>query len=1663
MRQLMDDVHLWNTAITNNGKDTGIDIVARNLYNPQEKNTAEDSFWAIQCKNWDHELSYKNIATFIASTATDSRYSGFILSTVGSYSKEITNKFDELNHQNNKSALIITPESMEKSSLDWNDFFHDRPAHKVTFDLRPHQRDAVDGITTAFEKGDRCRAIMACGTGKTLTSLRLAEQQCKTGGLVLFAAPSIALVSQSLREWSNQTRVPFRSLVVCSDTKASRTATSEDSLNVLSDLNFPATTNAEQLVKNYEYLTQSQPENTMLVIFTTYQSMGVIETAQSTHRLPDFDLCICDEAHRTTGVGVSSEEASAFQIVLHDDKVHVRKRVFMTATQRIYDTKVQEKARESNYVIASMDDESTYGPVAYELKFDEAVEKGLLCDYRVLVLAISQNAIPASLQRTIANEEGLELDDAAKIIGVYKSLAFHGTTTFQSDNTSDDEVPNFLTIHALDKDHDPHQDDDHAAVEPLHRAVGFCSTIRSSQDIDKYFEEVINEYLHENKQDTANPLHCSLQHIDGGMNTSLRTERLDWLAADTDPHECRILTNARCLSEGVDVPSLDAVIFFSAKKSKIDVIQAVGRVMRSFTNPHTGEKKQLGYIILPIFVPEGISPEEALSNSQSFDVVWEVLQALRSHDERIEAYINSLPYRLKERQEQRNHRIGQAEKTSDSTNTSSSTTSQHSHQGQFDLDTDLAEAIYVKTVERCGNKIYWDEWAEDIAAIAELHIADITRLVNHNDKVHDTFTGFVTELQKILNPGITQDDAIEMVAQHMVTIPIFDALFTTSDNQQATQAFETGNPITGALNRIIQTLNEAGVGVDDSKNVHQQNIQSLYQSVQRRATVARTGRGRQELIKDLYENFFSKAFKATAEKLGIVYTPSEIIDYILYFTNMLLQREFGKGLKDKGIHILDPFAGTGSFLAQLISKPDLIPIEELDHKYLNELHSNEILLLSYYIMTINIEQAWKQRSDVGVYIPFPGAILLDTFQAGELMYQHADQTNNNQGELFPEVNQYFYMNAERAQKQNKQDITVILGNPPYSAGQKNANDNNQNEHYPLLEQRIRDTYSAQTSMTNKNALMDSYIKAFRWASDRIGHQGIISFVTNAGWLKSQVGQGIRRCFSKEFNSIYVYDLRGNLRLGDKVAGHKEGGNPFNVRVPICIVTLVKNPQSEQHGVIHYHDVGECRTRLEKLQLVEEAAHSEPEWSVLSEDQYGDWLNHRHDGWNHLAPLGVWQGNKKTALGLFSIWSSGLKTSRDVWVSNYSKAAIQNHVSSMMYYYNTALQKYVDAFQSPDAYIHLDATRISWSRGLDIEFKRGQQLTYHPDYIVTTMYRPFSQRHIYYDRSVNEMIYQQEKLFPLIEQGKVAQNTVITVPGKGNSRFSTFISNTLPDLHLISIGAQCFPLYWYEKKNDSTDLSQNELPLDNDDTTKDYVTSLYVRHDAITDRALDAFRHLYPQAFPHRKEEEGGVELTKEDIFYYVYGILHSPQYREEFQSNLEKDLPRIPLVTDFRVFSERGRQLATLHLTYENAEIYSTIAFNGVNDGENPGPVSKMKWGKVTDPTTHKKVNDYTRLIYNDHVTITGIPADAQNYVVNGRSPIDWIIDQYQVKVDKASGIVNDPNDWKPENPRYIMELVGRCATVAVRTNKIVNTLPRYTEIQLTDDWPVEWLQPVQK
>lgn len=1559
-------------------RDVGIDLVA--------KLRDEDGFCAVQCKFYGSgaRISRADIDSFISASGRSPFVRRIIVDTTDA---EWGGNAEEALKDQHIPIFRLGLSDLAESPIDWNQFARDQTVHlSPKKKLRSHQTDAVTAVEEGLATADRGKLIMACGTGKTFTSLKIAEKLVGKGGRVLFLVPSLSLMSQTVREWTIDTETPLRSFAVCSDVQVGRRRSGDDVADLeIHDLAFPATTEAKKLASKANV---ADPD-TMTVVFSTYQSVQVVAEAQAKHKLPPFDLIICDEAHRTTGAKFEGEEESNF-IKVHDQAfINGKKRVYMTATPRIYGEAVQARAAEASVELCSMDDPALYGEVLFERGFSWAVENGLLSDYKVIVLAVDEEMVSASVQKRLADgTQELKLDDATKIIGCYKALT-------KSDLKAD------VAYDAL----------------PMRRALAFCRDIRSSKLIADEFEAVIDEYLtnifhDENARSEMPTLTCELEHVDGTFNAKNRNRLLDWLRNNSEPETCRILSNARCLSEGVDVPALDAILFLHPRKSQIDVVQSVGRVMRR------AEGKKLGYVILPVGVPAGVEPDQALNNNEKYRVVWQILNALRAHDDRFDATINKMGLgqdvserieviavtnELPSRSEAESTGIdlggGAATDGDDHDRDRSRAPGQEPRQTSFVFD-EISSAILAKIVKKCGRRAYWEDWATNIGEIAQSHITRLTGLLKKTGtKEREAFDEFLNELRDDLNDSVTEADAIEMLAQHIITRPVFEVLF---EGHQFTKE----NPVSQAMQHVLDVLDESNLDKESK------DLEKFYASVQARAKGITDPQAKQRLIVELYDKFFRNAFPRTTERLGIVYTPVEIVDFIINSVNEVLQEEFGQTLGSKGVHIIDPFTGTGTFITRLLQS-GLIAPEELEHKYRKEIHANEIVLLAYYIAAVNIEAVYHGLAS-GDYVPFEGICLTDTFQ----MYEKDDLISR----VMPD-------NSKRRKRQKAQDIRVIVGNPPYSKGQESADDNNANLSYPGLDNRIRDTYAAQSAATLKNSLYNSYVRALRWGSDRLGEAGVMAYVSNAGWIDGNAMDGLRKCIVDDYSSIYVFHLRGNQRTSGETS-RREGGKIFGSgsRAPIAITILVKNPKAIKRGQIRLYDIGDYLTREQKLSIIQQfgaisGIAKAGKWRPIVPDEHGDWLAQRDSRFNAYIKMG--DTRKADSTHLFVDCSGGVKTNRDTWTFNFSKSELERLVAKQIAFFNVQsarlpgdLKKSPD--KSPADLVDYDPSSISWSTGLQNYAARGATAELKSDDIRLASYRPFCRHWWWSYRMFNDRPASINSYFT----DSRATNHLICVSQPGSKLgFQVFMTALPPSLYLTDIsGSQCFPL-WVMRDAGEKDFLVESTPA---------------RSSGISDYGFAQAQKAYPSA-----------DFSREDVFYYVYGILHSPDYRTIFSDNLRKELPRIPWVRraeDFWAFSRAGRLMADLHVDYETVEPYPvTIKQGDLRTAVIKNPkafyhVEKMRFGG------NGREKDKTTVVYNANITMQDIPLAAYDYVVNGKPALEWVMERQAVTTDKASGIVNDANLYAIEtvgDPAYPLTLFQRVITVSLETMKIVRSLPK--------------------
>lgn len=1500
-------------------KDKGVDLVAEQF---------NGDIIAIQAKFYKNSIGKSEINSFVAETGSKYYQGGLIVSTVDEWNKNARSTIEN----NQKNIEILGLSDLRNSQINWSDFNFERPEEltiKKPKELRFYQKTALENAINHFEKNERGQLIMAPGTGKTFTSLKISEALSKKASnqfKVLYLVPSIQLLTQTLRGWNNDTELKIASMAVTSDRDASRGSDGTEDIKA-TDIGYPATTSKDQLLKNWNDIKETQSDRDMTVVFSTYQSIDVIGDAQN-EGFPEFDLIISDEAHRTTGAHEMNKDASVFTKVHDNEKVKGKLRMYQTATPKIYGDNVKKNAKDKSILLSSMDDESKYGEVIYRMGFGQAVSHGILTDYKVMVLAVDETAIQKDMQKTLADpENGLNIDDVGRIVGIWNGMMRRNGYKNPIKNSPYDGAP-------------------------LERAIAFTRTIEDSKKVSKQFEEVVNEYIGSSIDQQTTKL--SMKHADGSMNALQKGEVLDWLADSNKPiDEARIVSNVRFLTEGIDVPTLDAVIFLAPKKSQVDIVQAVGRIMRK------SENKDYGYIILPVVIPAGETPETVLDNNKQYEAVWQIINALRSVDERFEAMVDKLNIAKPKQLEVIG--IGGAPNVENNIENASEGTepTQKYEQTQLEFDWDKFEgAIFGKIVQKVGDRKYLENWSADVANIAQRQISWIkTKLEDKNDPITIEFKKFVSSLKYNINDSIDENQAAEMLSQHLITKPIFEALFSE-------YSFVNNNPVSTAMENIVKELEKSGFAKE------QENLAPLYESVKMRAEGVEKAEDKQKIIITLYDKFFSKAFKSTTERLGIVFTPIEVVDFIVKSVDDVLKKYFGKSLSSEGVHILDSFTGTGTFIVRTLNylKKQMdngeITLSDITRKFTQELHANEIILLSYYIAAINIESTFDEiNGDEQGYIPFEGIVLTDTFESTE-NESTIDDT-------------YFGTNDERLKRQLEIPITAIIGNPPYSVGQNSENDNNQNLKYPQLKSRVKETYADNSKTKLKQALYDSYVQAFRWASDRIGDHGVIGFVTNGAFIDNQSFDGFRDSLYEEFNHLYILNLRGDQRTQGEVS-KKEGGKIFGSgsRTPIAISILVKDG-SDNHE-LHYHDIGDYLSRNQKLDILrEKQSIINIDWKKLIPDQNNDWINQRDE--NYLSFPSTFD---KSSEQIFNNYTLGVQSGRDWWTIGFGKNHTKKNAELMIDNFNYEIErlKYVDDKLSK---INTSPDFVNWSDVLKKRLLRSEKIEKKTSQMVITSFRPFTKKWMYFEDAIIHRPRQYKKISDF--------GTIIFTTGTGVSKdFSALTTANIPNYHYLDTGRAL-----YEKETNSTgDLSN-----------------------------ISTFSTQY-------------YNLNEEDTFYYVYGVLHSNEYKMLYSSDLNKAMARIPLLKNKEQYVDIGRKLIQLHLNYENQKKWENVEVQ-IHENEPDYRVKKMK---------HPKKGDLETIIYNDCITIKNIPIEAYGYIVNGRSAIEWIIDQYRVKTDKKSGIIDDPNEFS-DDPKYILNLLLSIITVSMKTLELIEELPEFEVI----------------
>ncbi|GAA8557038.1 DEAD/DEAH box helicase family protein [Helicobacter pylori] len=1277
-----ESIDLWGDwKLRGKERDRGIDIVIT---------TSNKEYIAVQCKFHQDSISLNDIATFLTqlqSGVGEVRFKKGIIISSSNLTSNALNAIEQIRSTGMGIDIDeITEEDFIYSRIDWGKFDPTKTEDELPLcdkkKPRPHQTEAIDATKEYFSspKNARGKLIMACGTGKTYTSLKIME--ALDPKITLFLAPSIALLSQTFREYAQEKSEPFYASIVCSDDKTGKSKNEDNDDIKFSELPIKASTRLEDILSVYE---KAQKENKRFIVFSTYQSALRIKEAQEAG-LGEIDLIICDEAHRTVGAMYSTNERddkNAFTLCHSDKNIKAKKRLYMTATPKVYSESSKAKAKESDNAIYSMDDAEIFGEEIYTLNFSKAIALDLLTDYKVIILAVRKenlSGVTNSVNKKISQlkAEGTKLDKklinnefVCKIVGTHKGLAKQDLIVLNDKNKED---------HNLQNQYD---------TAPSQRAINFCKSINTSKNIKDSFETIMECYDEELKKKSFKNLKISIDHIDGTMNCKDRLEKLEELNK-FQPNTCKVLSNARCLSEGVDVPALDSIVFFDGKSAMVDIIQAVGRVMRK------AKRKKRGYIILPIALEESeIENLDEAVNNTNFKNIWKVIKALRSHDPSL---VDEATFKEKIKI------FG-----------SDDGKKQDDEKTLFDaiLLQDLANAVYNVMPTKLGDRNYWENFAKKTGNIARTLNNRLKELFGKNPEIFDNF---LTSLRGNIHQNIKEEEALDMIISHIITKPIFDAIF--GDNIQ--------NPIAKALDKMVLKLSSLGLEGETK------DLKNLYESVKTEAARAKSQKSQQELIKNLYNTFFKEAFRKQSEKLGIVYTPIEVVDFILRATNGILKKHFNTDFNDQNITIFDPFTGTGSFIARLLSKENnLISDEALKEKFQKGLFAFDIVLLSYYIALINITQAAQNRDSS--LKNFKNIALTDSLDYLE--------EKNAKGIIpgFEDLKE----NQEIKTTMEKQNIRVIIGNPPYSAGAKSENDNNQNLTHPKLEKRVYEKYGKNSTAKVGKTTRDTLIQSIYMASELLKDRGVLGFVVNGSFIDSKSADGFRKCVAQDFSHLYALNLRGNARTSGETF-KKEGGKIFDSgsRATVAIIFFVKD-KSVPNNTIFYYEVEDYLKREAKLNLLAGFENLDlVPFSTITPNDKGDWINQRNDDFEKLIPL----KRDKTLQNpsIFDINSGGVVSGRDPWVYNFSPKNSMQSVQTCIDTYNADLKRFNEVFReafkqrtkgvkSGDLYKQLndkeittDKTKIAWVQNLKTQLIKGKKLDdFSQEKISVSLYRPFN--------------------------------------------------------------------------------------------------------------------------------------------------------------------------------------------------------------------------------------------------------------------------------------------------------------------------------------------------
>ncbi len=1318
-KERFEDIWSWNEWPDREnigyGTDCGIDLVAR------QTSAYGGGFCAIQCKyrSDGSSVSTREVDSFLAEVGK-----GFVSSLLVTSAPVAKAGMAKIRNASPSCQVLYTVE-MDDWVDDWRDYVESPESFEIPpplkHELYDYQADALRDVVEGFRQADRGQLILPCGTGKSFVALRIAERVVGKGGRVLYLVPSIALVGQTMREWSDQRSIPLKYLGICSDPTTGRKASARvDLAGDLTELVMPVTTDPDRIKG---LITAPVSPEAMQVVFSTYHSAKRIESAvEDLDEVEVFDLIICDEAHRTTGVGASDSasdrERSYYRIVHHDDCIPAAKRLYMTATPRVFTERAKQKLAElgenEDPDCYDMNDEAVYGKEFYRMSFGDAVEDGYLSNYEILVITASAEAYLRSMgglhDQIVGSHRYVTLDDAIKLAGCWDALASPETT-----GVSPGTLPGEVWA---------------GGGDPARSAIAFSNRVDTSKWVAENWQKIVEVIAEEDQQRSF--LNLEVEHVDGSTPASERIKNLQRLETSEEgeggARTCQIVSNARVLSEGVNVPSLDAVLFLDPRSSPIDITQQVGRVMRRAPG------KEKGYIVIAVVVPEGDDPKKLLEASD-WDVVWRVVKALRSHDERLEYYVNheaaweNAPLRT------RVSRLGKTEEQLKG----------NRYDRIIQLQLALNDAIASMVVDTCGDRNIYPTWGRRAATVCRRIQARVKDLTDPGGKCESVFQKFLEGITESVRRKVTLEEAQQMIAQHIVTIPVFDAMLGKNE-------FSQHNPVSKEIERLLEEFRRLGIEFDGEVKP----LTRAYEGMNKAFKGAVSSSERVDILRKIYEGFFEAAMRDTVKRLGIVYTPVEIVDFMIRSVAAICEKEFGRSISSKNVNVLDPFVGTGTFLARLIEMRGdngeyIIRDEDLDRKYKEELHANELVLLAYYIAALKIEEAKHARdeertNETAEYAPFEKIVFTDTLHGSPRK---------------PQLPAFLDENIKNRKKQDEIPMEVILSNPPWSAGMKAAGDDNPNIEYEDVSKRIKATYGIKhreiTGKSGGKAFGNLYVKALRWATDRIllsedGRElpAVIGFVHPNSLVDGTSLAGVRALVRDEFSDVYVVNLRGNAyksgeefrKEGDKIFG---GGSRNGVQITF----LVRNPEKDRPAVLHYAQVPDRMSLDEKFEWLENLKDiTSSELEEVPVTPRHDWVNLSDGSYERL--LKVCDTGKTIGDVAFTKHALGVTAGSDTYVYSFNRKVLEERMQRFIDAYNEA-RKAMGDDNSPERLSEVTRnTRlddIKWADTLKRSLKRGERIEFEPGRIREVLYRPFTKLWLYEDARILPSVRTISAMFP----------------------------------------------------------------------------------------------------------------------------------------------------------------------------------------------------------------------------------------------------------------------------------------------------------------------------